>query len=214
MHTRNRTRSHHAWLNKPIIPVIWGERADYQAAAGASTVFIQGGDINKLPPILNALASGPLEDASVLVHLDLLAGIAADPAGLQYLAGFPRLDGIITTRYPLVRAAHDLNLLAIVRLFLQDSRSLERGLKVIAANKPDLVEVLPGIASTEAADALNSLKMPWIAGGMVRHRETVEQILACGGSAVSTGSQALWSMNQTSKPKSTRVSNSSRHRDR
>lgn len=205
MHNRNRARSHRGLLAKPIIPVIWSDQPDYHAAAGAAAIFIQGGDINHLPKILATLESGPLRDATVLVHLDLLAGLASDPAGVQYLASFPRLDGIITTRYPLVRAARDQNMLAVVRLFLQDSRSLERGLKVVAANKPDLVEVIPGAASTEAADVLNGLKMPWIAGGMVRHRETVKQILNCGGSAVSTSSQELWAMNKEPAPKSNRA---------
>lgn len=195
MRTRNRSLRIKRWLSKPIIPVIWGDRANYQAAVGAATVFVQGGDINQLPTVLAPFESGPLESVTVLVHLDLLAGLAADHAGVEYLASFPRLDGIITTRYPLLRSARDLDMLAIVRLFLQDSRSLERGLKVIAANKPDLVEVLPGIASIEVADALNSLKMPWIAGGMVRHKQTVQQIVGAGGSSVSTSSSELWSMN-------------------
>lgn len=196
MQTRSRAIRIKKWLSKPVIPVIWGDRANYIAAVGAATVFIQGGDINQLPAILAPFESGPLEAVTVLVHLDLLAGLNADHAGVQYLASFPRIDGIITTRYPLLRLARDLNMLAIVRLFLQDSRSLERGLKVIAANKPDLVEVLPGIASIEIADALNNLTMPWIAGGMIRHTHTVQQIMDKGGSAISTSSAELWPMNR------------------
>ncbi len=195
MRSQKRSATLKKWLSKPVIPVIWGDGDNMAAATGASAVFIQGGNINQLAKVLAPLETGPLAGAAVLVHLDLLAGVAADHAGVEYLASFPRIDGIITTRYQLVRAAHDVGLLGIVRLFLQDSRSLERGLKMVAANKPDLVEVLPGLASVDIAESLNRLPMPWIAGGMIRKPPTVRQITAAGAKAISTSESRLWRLN-------------------
>ena len=78
---------------------------------------------------------------------------------------------------------------------LQDGRAVQRGLAVIEKSRPDAVELLPGVAFLQVAELFAGLEIPCIAGGLIRTKETVRQILAAGCKAVSTTNVALWGMN-------------------
>ena len=82
----------------------------------------------------------------ILFHLDLLRGISTDEYGCEYACQRLRADGIISTRPKVVETAKKNKCLAILRLFLIDTRSLERGLALCNSLEPDYVEILPGIA--------------------------------------------------------------------
>jgi len=188
-------RSH---LGKPVIPYLTeplnGPPGDL---AAASIIFIGGGELAELPHLMKALSREPLAGLPVLLHMDLVNGLANDDSGLRYLATLERLDGIITVRPHLVPVARKLNLLSVLRLFLQDGRAVERGLQVIDRAQPDAVEIMPGVSFLEVADRFSNLPMPCIAGGLIRTPELVERILAAGARAVSTTNTALWSLNRT-----------------
>jgi glycerol uptake operon antiterminator len=189
-------------LTRPIIPYLTEGVAETSAharlIADASLIMIGGGELAELPELLGKLSQPPLAKIPVLLHIDLVAGISNDEAGLRYVATLPRIGGIITTRHHLAPVARKLNLLSVVRLFLQDGRAVERGLGVIEKSKPDAVEVLPGIAFVQVAERFRALPIPCIAGGLIRTAETVKTILAAGCRAVSTSNVKLWELNAAS----------------
>lgn len=184
------------YLTRPVIPYVT-ELADdtIPLIASASIIFIGGGELAGLPTLLEQLSKPPLAERPVLLHIDLLSGLANDEAGVRYVATFPRLDGIITVRHHLAPLARKLGLMSVVRLFLQDGRAVDRGLSVIEKSRPDAVELLPGVAVVQVADRFRDLSIPFIAGGLVRTPETVKEILATGCKAVSTTNAKLWAMN-------------------
>ena len=149
----------------------------------------------ELPDLLAKLARPPFEETPVLLHIDLVNGLANDESGLRYVATLDRVDGIITTRHHLAPIARKLGLMSVVRLFLQDGRAVERGLTVIDKSRPDAVELLPGVAVPVIADRFRDVPTPIIAGGLIRTPEIVRQILSCGCRAVSTTNVKLWEMN-------------------
>jgi glycerol uptake operon antiterminator len=58
---------------------------------------------------------------------------------------------------------------------------------------PDAVEVLPGVILPLIAPRLKAVNLPpLIAGGLIRTRAQVEEILAAGAIGVSTGEAGLW----------------------
>ena len=164
--------------------------------AAASMIFIGGGELAELPHLMKALSRQPLAGLPVLLHMDLVSGLANDESGLRYLATLERLDGIITVRPHLVPAARKLNLACILRLFLQDGRAVERGLQVIGRWRPDAIEIMPGVSFLEVADRFSNLPMPCIAGGLIRTPEVVGRIIQAGAKAVSTTNAALWALNR------------------
>jgi glycerol uptake operon antiterminator len=183
-------------LSRPVIPyVIGGAGASGPVLAHASVVFLQGGELADLPALLAPFDQAPLDRVPLMLHLDLVRGLASDEAGLRYVAGLERIDGVFTVHHHLAAVAKRLGLRAIIRLFLQDTRSVERGLAVIEKSKPDAIEILPAVAAVEAAHFFDKLAIPRIAGGLVRTTETVARILQSGCRAVSTSERSLWSMN-------------------
>jgi glycerol uptake operon antiterminator len=90
--------------------------------------------------------------------------------------------------------AQNLGLLAVQRIFLLDSSALRDGEANVRSCRPDLVEVLPGVAVQAIRLAVDAFDRPLIAGGLIRTREEVMAALGAGALAVSTGERALWSL--------------------
>jgi glycerol uptake operon antiterminator len=176
-------------------PVVAGLRrsADVDPAIrhGIGVLFILGEDIFALQEsVAKAHASGGL----ILAHVDLIKGLGRDEAGVRFLARHLQVDGILTTRGNLIGPAKREGLIAVQRLFALDSESLEAGLPAVERAAPDAVEVLPGVILPLIASRLNGAGLPpLIAGGLIRTRAQVEEILAAGAIAISTGAEALWS---------------------
>ena len=181
---------------RPIIPYLTeGVDRHPVAIATASIVMIGGGELAELPALLAKLQKPPFEKMPVLLHIDLVNGLANDESGLKYVATLDGVDGVVTVRHHLAPLARKLGLMSVVRLFLQDGRAVERGVGVIEKSKPDAVEVLPGVAFLQVADRFNNLPIPCIAGGLIRSAQGVQQILAGGCRAVSTSNVELWKLN-------------------
>ena len=183
-------------LTRPIIPYVT-ESVDLHPhlIAGGSLIMIGGGELAELPATLEKLSRPPFEKQPVLLHIDLVNGLANDESGLRYLATLEGIDGIVTVRHHLAPLARKLGMMCVVRLFLQDGRAVERGLQVIDKSRPDAVEVLPGVAFLQVPDRFRDLPIPCIAGGLIRTPETVRQILAAGCKAISTSNVKLWELN-------------------
>jgi glycerol uptake operon antiterminator len=175
-------------------PVVAGLRrsADVDGAIrhGIRVLFILGEDIFALQEsVPKAHASGRL----ILAHVDLIKGIGRDEVGVRFLARHVHVDGILTTRGNLIGPAKREGLIAVQRLFVLDSESLEAGLPAVERAAPDAVEVLPGVIFPLIATRLKGASLPpLIAGGLIRTRAQVDEILAAGAIAVSTGAEALW----------------------
>jgi len=183
---------------KPIIPYLTeGVDRNPDVIATASILMIGGGELAELPALLAKLERPPFDKLPVLLHIDLVNGLANDESGLRYVATLKGVDGVVTTRHHLAPLARKLGLMSVVRLFLQDGRAVERGLAVIDKSKPDAVEVLPGVAFLQVADRFNHLPIPCIAGGLIRSADVVQQILAGGCRAISTSNAELWKLNRS-----------------
>jgi len=191
-----RSQSIETWLTRPIIPVVPHIVAEEDLRAGASLIFLQGCELADLTGTLDWLKGGARRDIPVAVHIDLLSGLASDEAGLRYLAGLRKIDGIITVRPHLVAAARRLGLAAILLVFLQDSRAVERGLHITEQARPDAIELVPGVAALEMAREFDRVSVPRIAGGLVRTAELARRLIGAGYNAVSTSNAALWQLNQ------------------
>ena len=148
-----------------------------------------------MPRILAQFDAEPLRHLAVAVHLDLLDGLESNDAAVRWLAGFPRCAGIITVRHRLVPAIRKQKMLSIIRLFLHDGRLVKRGVSMLQQAKPDAVEVLPAIAATVADEELAALRVPFIAGGLVKDLKALQAVLKSDCKAVSTSKEKLWRLN-------------------
>ncbi|WP_298211563.1 glycerol-3-phosphate responsive antiterminator [Ferrimicrobium sp.] len=153
-----------------------------------SWVFLLGGSASEVLGASKLLSD---RGFSVFVHVDMLRGISNDSEGMRLLASFGHPKGIITTHPSAVNAAKKLGLLAIERIFLLDSLSVESGLRNVLRTKPDAVEVLPGVLPEQITKVADSIDVPLIAGGLITHLDQVTAALKAGARGVSTSSGSL-----------------------
>ncbi len=176
-------------------PVIAGLRDSTGVEAairhGVGVLFILGEDIFALQ---DSVAKAHAEGRLILAHVDLIKGIGRDEAGVRFLARTLGVDGILTTRSNLIGPAKREGLLAVQRLFVLDSESLEAGLPTVEKAAPDAVEMLPGVILPTIAGQLarRGTLPPLIAGGLIRTAAQVDAVLSAGAVAVSTSERSLW----------------------
>lgn len=176
----------------PVIAAVRTPEAAERAAKAKSPVaFLLGGSILDAGDQVKRL-----KDAGkcVLLHLDLLEGLGADPVAVQWCAEKIAPDGVISTRPKLLKAAADAGMMTVQRLFLMDSVSFDRSVKLLRSCGPTMAEVLPGLVPKAITQLAQSIDSPVIAGGMITEAAEVARALQAGALAVSTGAEKLWNI--------------------
>src|SRR5690625_2240369 len=179
-------------LNRnPIIASVTADEALQDAINSTCQIIILiQSDICSLREVVNKVRDS---NKLVFVHIDLINGLKRDSSGIRFLAEKIGVDGIVTTQANLIRIAKDNDLLAIQRVFILDSASIEQGIRLINTAKPDAVEILPGIAVPHIYKYVkDKIKQTIIAGGLIDTREEIEKILSNGAQGISSSSVELW----------------------
>ena len=99
-------------------PIIIAVKSDDDLSACLScdkkVVFVLYGSVITIPAIVARLKEA---DKAVFVDIDLLDGLSAREAAVDYLARSTAADGIVSTKAPLVRRAAALGLATVYRTF-------------------------------------------------------------------------------------------------
>ncbi|MEF9919934.1 MAG: glycerol-3-phosphate responsive antiterminator [Erysipelotrichaceae bacterium] len=126
-----------------------------------------------------------------IVHLDLTHGLANDEFAVQYLCQKIHCDGIISTKPKALQMAKKLHVLSILRVFLIDSQSLNKGISLGESLAPDYIEVLPA-TTPHAMELIRKItNCDIIGGGLITSFEDMVQCHASGMKHVTTSSLAL-----------------------
>lgn len=146
----------------------------------------------RIGQLKNLIEYSKRHNKKVLIHIDLIQGLNADEFGVEYLVREIKPNGIISTRSSVIDQVKKHDLIAIQRLFLLDSLSLENYVKLTSRIQPDYIEVLPG----KMPDLINSIyqktNIPIIAGGLITANSEVSIALDAGAVAISTSCTDLW----------------------
>ncbi|NLO35191.1 MAG: glycerol-3-phosphate responsive antiterminator [Clostridiaceae bacterium] len=179
-------------IANPVIAAIRSPEALSQALRSPPTaLFLLSASINDAAEAVGSIRAAGKRS---FLHVDLMDGLRPDAQGMSFVASQICPDGIISTKPGCIRMAQSMGLLAVQRIFLLDSSALRDGEANIRACRPDLVEVLPGVAVPAIRLAVAAFDRPLIAGGLIRSREEVMAALGAGALAVSTGERSLWSL--------------------
>lgn len=154
-------------------------------------VFLLTGNILNLGPTVDILKKN---DKLVFIHLDLMEGFSKDVVAMKFIYEYIGLDGIITTKTNLVKAAKELNIFTIQRLFILDSLALDSGINSIKSVRPNAVEILPGIMPKIIKNVHEKTRIPIITGGLIKDKEDVILSLNAGAIAISTSNEKVWYM--------------------
>lgn len=85
-------------------------------------VFVLYGDVISIRDIVHRLKKG---NKTVLVHVDLISGLAPKEVSVDFIRKYTEADGIITTRRNLTEYAKSLGMNTVLRYFMIDSLVLE-----------------------------------------------------------------------------------------
>ena len=160
-------------------------------ASDIGVVFVLYGDIVSIPGIVSRLnAAGK----TVLVHMDLITGLAPKEVPVDFIHAKTSADGIISTRSNLIEHAASLGMNTVLRYFMIDSIALRNVQRQSEARvQPDIVEILPAILLPEFISKIKAItRVPLMASGLVTTKKEVLNALNAGAVAVSTTDQRLW----------------------
>lgn len=154
-------------------------------------IFILFGDICSIADIVEKIkAHGKI----AMVHIDLINGLSAKEIAVDFIRKYTQADGIISTKQLLIRRAKELGMYTIFRFFVIDSMAYENISRQLSAVRPDLIEVLPGVAPKVIKKICAQTSVPVIAGGLIAEKADVMSMLKSGAMSISTTNQALWSI--------------------
>lgn len=174
----------------PVIPALKNETYLEEAIVSSSEiVFVIMSSILNIKNIV-----GKLKEAGkiVYVHVDMVDGISSSNNGVEYLMKEVQPDGIITTKHNIVSFAVKNKIKVIQRFFVLDSFSLENTIGHIKENKPNAVEILPGLMPKIIKKINSSIRVPVITGGLVDEKEDIINALTAGAIGVSTTDRRVW----------------------
>ncbi len=177
------------FMKKPIAAAIRTEK-DFSTAlrSDVDMIFLLHSNIMTVHQYIKEIHSA---GKKAFIHVDFAEGIGKDRYGLEYLAKLG-VDGILTTRTNIIRAAKDYGLITVQRFFIVDSHSLGTTVDSIKMSKPDIIEIMPGVVTKKIKEFAEKVNMPIIAGGLIETVEEVREALEAGATVVSTGEARLW----------------------
>ena len=178
-------------IKKPIAAAIRTEK-DFSTAlkSDVDMVFLLHSNIMTLNQSVKEIHSA---GKKVFIHVDFAEGLGKDRFALEFLAK-QNVDGVLTTRTNIVKAAREYGLITVQRFFIVDSHSVGTSLESIRISKPDIIEIMPGIITKKIKEFSEKVSVPIIAGGIIETEEEVRNALEAGANVVSTGEAELWNI--------------------
>jgi glycerol uptake operon antiterminator len=166
------------------------QKLDAAIGSRAEVLFVLRGNGLDLAPVVRRIHdAGKL----VAVHLDLIAGLRADRAGVAWLAR-SGVDAIISSHGQLMPAIKQEGAVAIQRLLLVRRSQLHAAVAAMSRSGPDIVEVLPGVILPDVIHLLPKSNVPLLAGGFIRTESEARAAVAAGAVGVTTSYPPLWDM--------------------
>ncbi len=150
-----------------------------------NVVFVLFGELTTISDIVDRLKSA---GKIVIVHLDLIGGLAVREESVRFIKQYTKADGIISTKPDMIKYAKELGLYTIFRIFVIDSKAFN------AISSADLIEILPGIMPRIIQKFSQKTHVPIIAGGLISEKEDVINALDAGAIAISSTNQQVWNM--------------------
>lgn len=154
-------------------------------------IFVLFGDVCSIPELVARLKAA---GKTVIVHMDLISGLAGKEIAVDYIRRNTRADGIISTKPALIRQARELGLFTVMRFFAIDSMAFENIRRQSEAVRPDIIEVLPGLMPKVIRRICSESRIPVIAGGLITDREDIMGALQAGAVSISTTNRRVWFM--------------------
>ncbi|MCE5329702.1 glycerol-3-phosphate responsive antiterminator [bacterium] len=132
---------------------------------------------------------------TIILNIDTVKGLLADEYGIKFLKEYIKVDMITSASPKSINCLKKLNFPVMQSMFILDTKSLKKGIELVKAGKPDLIDIRPGILYPKAAELLKkSFDIPVICSGFINNREELKKILNSGAIGITTSSHELWTL--------------------
>ena len=173
-------------------PVIAAVKNDEQLNEALNSqvqlIFVLYGDILNIKEISEKIVS---KNKIGIIHIDLVEGFSSKVIVIKYIKDNTKFNGIISTKPQIIKNAKEYNLIAIQRVFIFDTLSLNNA-KSHLVPECDAIEVLPGVIPKVISDISKGAEKPVVAGGLIETKEEIIEALNNGASSVSTTKKHMW----------------------
>lgn len=176
-------------LKNPIIAAVKDDEALEKALdSHVQVVFLLYGNISNVYGAIQRLKKA---GKRVFVHLEMIEGLRADKAGIEFIvkAG---AEGIISTKPATIKLAATAGVPGVLRIFMIDASAYTTGLRGVASSKPMFAEIMPGVIPEVITEFSANASAQVAAGGMIRTKEHARIALKSGAFAVTTSNKSLW----------------------
>lgn len=178
--------------NNPIVAAVKSQEGLKKCLKSeCQIVFILFGNLMEMPTIVEAVKAA---EKLAIVHIDLVDGLSPREAAVDFIKGYTKADGVISTKANLVRYAKTCGLLTIQRFFILDSIALQNTRKQMPFDMADAIEILPGIMPKIFREIKKQTSKPIIAGGLISDKEDVIVALDAGATAISSTNEDIWAL--------------------
>ncbi|MDO5310960.1 MAG: glycerol-3-phosphate responsive antiterminator [Clostridia bacterium] len=159
-------------------------------SSNVSTVFCLAPNINTLREAAELTHN---RGKKIFIHIDMAEGLGKDKYGIKF-AKDAGIDGIISTRANMIKAAKSIGLSTVQRFFIIDAQSVHTAVETSLSTKPDMIEVMPGIATKVIKEIKKNIDISIIAGGLIETEEEAAAAELGGADAISTSCETLWNI--------------------
>lgn len=174
----------------PVIPEIKNDEwLDAIGESDSSFVYIVYGNVCTIPDIVRKAKEA---GRRVIVHVDLIDGLASKAISVDFVRKYTDADGIISTKPALIKRANEIGLFSIQRLFMMDGITYANIERHVRMCDPDVVELMPSGLSKVIAYLTEVIRQPVVASGLTQDKQDVIAALNAGAVAVATSNRALW----------------------
>lgn len=175
-------------MNEIIAAVRTKEEFLESLKSSCDTVFVLNSEILTLKAMVNKAHDA---GKKIYIYFDFVEGLGKDKCGMKFIKLLAP-DGIISVKSNIIKMARENGIKSIQRFFIVDSRAVDTAVEMIESAKPDMIEIMPGIAYKAIEEFSKRVKTPVIAGGLIESEEETEKAISAGAVAVSTGKTLLW----------------------
>lgn len=177
--------------DNPIIAAVKDfKQLDQALESEINVIFVLFGDIINIKEISKKIKN---KNKIGIVHLDLVEGLINKEVAVRYIKDETSFHGIISTKSSLIKISKNYNLIAIQRVFVFDTISLNNSKNHLVA-ECDAIEVLPGVIPKVIKEISEFSHKPVVAGGLIDSKDDVILALNAGATCVSTSRKEIWEM--------------------
>ena len=145
--------------------------------------------------LMDVAKNNQAEKKIIILNIDTIKGLSADEYGIKFLKDYIGINMVTSASPKSINCLKKIDFPVMQSMFILDTKSFKKGIELVKAGKPDLIDIRPGILYPKASELLReSFDIPVICSGFINSQEELKKILDSGAIGITTSSHELWNL--------------------